>query len=104
MNKIIDLGAADLDDISEDTIIEMDPGVSDTDTDGPIDITVEEQEQNTIIDFGGADYTGPQNLADLTDVDTSEVENDSLLIYNAVAETWIPSRYLGNHELEAGHY
>lgn len=45
-----------------------------------------------------------ETLAGLPDVDTTGVENDSLLLYNAVSEKWQPSRYLANHTFEAGHY
>jgi hypothetical protein len=48
---------------------------------------------------GGAD-----NIAELTDVDLTQLENGSILVYNASAAVWKATNRLDNQILEAGQF
>ena len=126
MVKIINLDSAEDNDLTEETNIQLDTETDPLDVETVVDVDYESQQEQTEtevnIDLEGEipveveqtettiDLTGTispekvEKLSELSDVDTTGVENDSLLLYNAVAETWYPSRYLGNHTFEAGHY
>lgn len=45
-----------------------------------------------------------RNVSDLTDVNTTNLENGSLLIFNTSTNKWTASRLLDNQTIEGGHF
>lgn len=45
-----------------------------------------------------------RNVSDLTDIDTTNLENGSLLIFNTSTNKWTASRLLDNQTIEGGHF
>ena len=53
---------------------------------------------------GPAGPAGIQNINQASDVDVSNLENGSVLVYSGANEKWIATRLLENQSLESGHY
>lgn len=47
---------------------------------------------------------GIQNISEASDVDTSNIEDGSILIYSQSSEKWVASRLLEKQAIESGHY
>ncbi len=47
---------------------------------------------------------GIQNISQADDVDTSNLEDGSVLIYSQSTEKWVASRLLEKQAIESGHY
>lgn len=78
-----------IDDSSENTILVENPG------------------QTTIITLGEQGPPGPQGITSIsqaTDVDSSNLENGSVLVYSESSEKWVATRLLENQNVESGHY
>lgn len=70
-----------------------------------ISLPLTEVDLNVIIERV-AEAIGRTSIADIEDVDlaTFGLEDGSLLIYNAVTETWQSSTYLDRQRVDAGTY
>lgn len=70
-----------------------------------VSIPLTEIDINVIIERV-AEAIGRTSIADIEDVDlaTFGLEDGSLLIYNAVTETWQSSTYLDRQRVDAGTY
>ncbi len=53
---------------------------------------------------GPTGQAGIQNISQASDVDISNLENGSVLVYSGASEKWIATRLLENQSLESGHY
>lgn len=70
-------------------------------------ILVESPGQTTIITLGEQGPPGPsgiQNISQANDVDSSNLENGSILVYSESSEKWVATRLLENQSVESGHY
>ena len=47
---------------------------------------------------------GIKNISDADDVDTSNLEDGSLLVYSQNTEKWLATRLLEKQAIESGHY
>jgi len=47
---------------------------------------------------------GITTISQATDVDTSNLENGSVLVYSENMEKWVATRLLENQSVESGHY
>lgn len=68
---------------------------------------VVDSQQSTIVVTGLMGPPGidsPQGIATLTDVDLTNLQNGSLLVYNQQTQTWIATRSLDNQIIEAGQF
>lgn len=78
-----------VDDAPENTIIVENPGTT------------------TIFTIGEQGPPGPsgiQNISQANDVDSSNLENGSVLVYSGSSEKWVATRLLENQSVESGHY
>lgn len=53
---------------------------------------------------GAQGPAGIQTISEATDVDSSNLENGSILIYSQSSEKWVASRLLEQQAIESGHY
>lgn len=71
-------------------------------------IVVEETNTTVIITAGEQGPTGPQgpstNISNAPDVDITDLQDGSLLIYSAQEQKWVANTQLTNQSLESGHY
>lgn len=73
-------------------------------------IIVESAGATTVVTVGEQGPSGPagqagiQNISQANDVDVSNLENGSVLVYSGSSEKWIATRLLENQSLESGHY
>ncbi len=70
-------------------------------------ILVESPGQTTIITLGEQGPPGPsgiQNISQANDVNISNLENGSILVYSESSEKWVATRLLENQSVESGHY
>jgi hypothetical protein len=71
-------------------------------------IVVESELTTVIITAGEQGPTGPQgpstNISNAPDVDITDLQDGSLLIYSAQEQKWVANTQLTNQSLESGHY
>jgi len=68
-------------------------------------VTVEEEASTTVTTVGEQGLTGSTGvLGDITDIDATNKENGSVLVYKALTAKWTATRLLEEQELNGGHY
>jgi hypothetical protein len=71
-------------------------------------IVVETELTTVIITAGEQGPTGPQglstNISGAPDVDITDLQDGSLLIYSAQEQKWVANTQLTNQSLESGQY
>lgn len=71
-------------------------------------IVVDNEITTVIITAGEQGPTGPigpsTNISNAPDVDISNLQDGSLLIYSAQDQKWVANTQLTNQSLESGHY
>lgn len=71
-------------------------------------IVVESDPITTVITAGQQGPAGPigpsTSITDAPDVDTSNLQNGSLLVYSSQFQKWVANTQLDNQSLESGHY
>ena len=58
----------------------------------------------TVITSAEQGPPGVTRIGEADDVDKSNLENGSVLVYSGSSEKWIATRLLENQSLESGHY
>lgn len=71
-------------------------------------VVIQEDTTTVIITAGAQGPSGAQgpatNIGDAPDVDLTDLQNGSLLIYSAQEQKWVANTQLTNQSLESGHY
>lgn len=78
-----------IDDSPENTILVLNPDVTTI-------ITSAEQ--------GPPGPAGIDKISDASDLDITNLENGSVLVYSESSEKWVATRLLENQNVECGHY
>jgi hypothetical protein len=81
-----------VDDSPENTILVQNPDITTI-------ITTAEQGPP-----GPAGASGITKITEATDVDVTNLENGSVLVYSESSEKWVATRLLENQNVESGHY
>jgi len=67
-------------------------------------ILVKTPETNLIITAGEQGPPGITYINQASDVNVSNLENGSILVYSESSEKWVATRLLENQSVESGHY
>lgn len=70
-------------------------------------ILVQNPDITTIVTSAEQGPPGPPGITSIsqaTDVDTSNIEEGSVLVYSESSEKWVATRLLENQSVESGHY
>ena len=68
-------------------------------------VTVEEEASTTVTTVGETGLTGSTgNVGDLLDVDASNLENGSVLVYKLGTAKWTSTRLLEEQEMNGGFF
>lgn len=67
-------------------------------------IKVNTQGTTEVVTVGVQGPPGPSYINTATDVDVSQLENGSVLVYKSSALKWTATRTLEQQNLEGGHY
>jgi hypothetical protein len=58
----------------------------------------------TAAEQGPPGPAGIENISDAHDIDVTNLENGSVLVYSESIEKWVATRLLENQSVESGHY
>jgi hypothetical protein len=67
-------------------------------------VSVNTQGTTEVISAGIQGPPGPSNISTASDVDVTNLENGSVLVYKSSALKWTATRTLEQQNLEGGHY
>lgn len=68
-------------------------------------VTVEQEASTTVTTVGEQGLTGSTgSITDIIDVDATNKENGSVLVYKALTAKWTATRLLEEQEMNGGHY
>ena len=67
-------------------------------------ILVQTPQTNIIISAGEQGPPGVTNISQASDVNATNLEEGSILVYSEATEKWVATRLLENQSVESGHY
>jgi hypothetical protein len=67
-------------------------------------VSVNTQGTTEVVSVGVQGPSGPNNISTATDVDVSDLEDGSVLVYKSSSLKWKATRTLEQQNLEGGHY
>lgn len=67
-------------------------------------VSVNTQGTTEVVSVGVQGPSGPTSISNASDVDVTNLENGSVLVYKSSALKWTATRTLEQQNLEGGHY
>lgn len=67
-------------------------------------VRVNQQSTSQVVSVGIQGPAGPNSITSATDVDTTNLQNGSVLVYKANTSKWTSTTTLDSQNMEAGEY
>lgn len=70
----------------------------------PVSVSVNQQGVSQVVSVGIQGPSGPNNITTAHDVDSSNLQNGSVLVYKTNTSKWTSTTTLDSQNMEAGEY